>query len=132
MPKQIILVVAPDTAVADTVAAGLRFAGFLTQTAEHARVATPILLATSPDLILIDIGAEDRDGLAEIRQWKNDPETNAIPIIGMSTEDIGGEQARVVTQVCAGYYPVTAPPRNLLKLISVVLEQPTRSKRAPP
>ncbi len=126
MSKQTILVIAPDTAVADTVAAGLRFAGFLTLTANQAVAATRLVLAARPDLILIDIAAEGPDGLAEVRQWKTDPETSAIPIIAMSAVDIQGDQARLISQVCAGYYPLTAPPRNLLKLLAAVLNQSVR------
>ncbi len=129
MPKQTILIVAPDTAVADTVAAGLRFAGFLTLTADDAGAATRLVLTARPDLILIDIAAEGRDGLAEVRQWKTDPETSAVPIIAMSAGDIQGDQARLISQVCAGYYPLTASPRNLLKLLSAILNQSVTRKR---
>ncbi len=130
MPKQTILVVAPDTAVADTVAAGLRFAGSLTLTADHAGAATRFVLAARPDLILIDIAAEGPDGLAEVRQWKTDSETSAIPIIAMSAGDLQGDQARLISQVFAGYFPLTAPPRNLLKLLSAVLAQSVTRKRS--
>jgi DNA-binding response OmpR family regulator len=55
--------------------------GFYTDTAENGRVALLKLMDSSFDIILLDIVMPDMDGMALLKQLKNDPASPAIVVL---------------------------------------------------
>ena len=53
-----------------------------------------------PDLILMDLEMSVLDGWEATRRLKNDPQTRAIPIIGLSAHALAGERERAMAAGC--------------------------------
>jgi two-component system cell cycle response regulator DivK len=56
----------------------------------------------SPDLILLDIELPDMSGLEVIRVLKDDPRTDAIPVVAFTAHVEAGDQDNVIASGCAG------------------------------
>jgi two-component system, cell cycle response regulator DivK len=128
MSKKTVLIVEPNPLLAQTVSDALRFAGHRTRCAENTAEAAPFLSTPSPDLILLNIGSGELEGLAAARRWKDDPPTSDIPIIGMSTEAVDGEQARIMSRVCVAYCPKPSSVRTIVSLVSAIPKPRVKKK----
>ena len=69
----------------------LEFNGFRTLEAHCANDAIELALRYAPDVILMDIGLPDMDGVAALARLRNEPRTRSTPVIavtafGMSTD----------------------------------------------
>ena len=71
-----------------------------------------------PDLIIMDMSLPVLDGWEATRQLKADPETQAIPIIGLSAHAMAGDREKAMDAGCDDYdtKPVELP--RLLDKIS--------------
>ena len=56
-----------------------------------------------PDLILMDFGLPDLDGLSATRQLKSDPVTFTIPVIGVTAHAMKGDEEQAMHAGCDGY-----------------------------
>ena len=79
-----ILVVDDDAAKRYTLAKTLTRAGFAIQEAATGNEALR-LVASGPDLVILDVKLPDIDGFEVCRRIKSDPATCAIPVLHVST-----------------------------------------------
>jgi len=85
-----ILIVDEDIEQALSLSRRLTTQGFITVTADRGLLALGIAQADPPDLILLDIGLPDMDGLEVCRDLADSPLTCRIPIILLSGADRTG------------------------------------------
>lgn len=74
-----------------------------------------------PDLILLDLGLPDMDGMAMCRRLQADEATAGIPMIVLSAraEQSFGEQARALG--CVGYIEKPARPLDVLRQVENII-----------
>ena len=75
-----------------------------------------------PDLILMDMSLPVVDGWDATRRLKAEPQTRAIPIIGLTAHAMAGDREKVIDAGCDDYdtKPVELP--RLLQKIEVLLD----------
>ena len=106
MNKPDILVVEDDNAVANLIAATLETQDYRYKRANTGAGAVMEALSSKPDVVLLDLGLPDMDGvdvIRKIRSWSNMP----IIVVSARSEDFdkvaaldaGAERAYIVTQV---------------------------------
>jgi two-component system cell cycle response regulator DivK len=77
-----------------------------------------------PDVILMDLGLPEMDGLAAARILKGDPVTKDIPIIVVTAYDTKDDRAKALHDGCAGYVTKPIVPSKLIAQIEAL----TRTK----
>ena len=86
MNKLLILVVEDDTSVRNLITTTLKAHGYRHQTAAHGQTAILEASSYNPDIVLLDLGLPDMDGveiIRKIRSWSNMP----IIVISARSED---------------------------------------------
>tara|TARA_R110001606_G_scaffold356294_1_gene507542 strand:- start:4028 stop:4690 length:663 start_codon:yes stop_codon:yes gene_type:complete len=80
-----LLIVEDDPAIGDGLQRGLRQEGFAIDWVETSQYALSALKMTSYDLLLLDLGLPDKDGLTLLKELRQS--NNAIPIIIVTARD---------------------------------------------
>jgi two-component system, cell cycle response regulator DivK len=77
--------------------------------------------AQHPDLILMDMSLPVIDGWEATRRLKAEPQTRAIPVIGLTAHSMSGDREKVLAAGCDDYdtKPVEMP--RLLQKIEALL-----------
>ena len=75
-----------------------------------------------PDLILMDIQLPVMDGYETTRRIRTDPESNAIPIIAVTSYALTGDEAKALAAGCNAYITKPYSPRALLAKVREYLE----------
>jgi CheY-like chemotaxis protein len=114
-----ILVVDDNPTNLKLVADVLGFEGYCIVTAVDAKQAQAIVQRSRPDLILMDIGLPDMDGLALTRILKTNQETRHIIIVALTAFVMKGDKERAIASGCDGYI---AKPIDTRKLAGQVAE----------
>jgi two-component system OmpR family response regulator len=123
-----ILVADDDPHIRDVICFALEKAGMITVTAKDGSDALAKFGSDKPELIILDIGMPDADGLEVCRQIR---QTSAVPILFLSARD--EEIDRVLGLELGGDDYVTKPfsPRELVARVKTILKrtgnQDTRS-----
>ena len=88
--------------------------------------ATALLLATlhRPDLILLDLGLPDMDGLAVITRLRGDVGTRETPVVVCTADDSPERMAECDSAGCAGYLVKPFSSEELLAEVARVLGKP--------
>lgn len=98
-----ILVVDDNPTNLKLVADVLGFEGHCIFTAMDAKEAQAVVQQSPPDLILMDIGLPDMDGLALTRKLKADQETSHITIVALTAFAMKGDHEKAIAAGCDGY-----------------------------
>ncbi len=119
-----VLIVDDEPDIREVIRFALEGADFKTFEAGHADEARKQILATTPDLILMDWMLPGRSGLELTQQLKQNPKTRAIPVIMVSAK---GEEKDRVEGLDKGEVDdyVTKPfsPRELISRVKAVLRR---------
>ncbi len=119
-----VLVVEDDLANRVLLGRLLERAGHTVTTAAHGRAALDLAAQDGVDLLLLDLGLPDMDGLEVCRRLRRDPRTATLPVILVSGRDGAHEAAlgdAAGADGCIGKpYDVTA----LLAMIERVVRRP--------
>ncbi|MBI2481905.1 MAG: response regulator [Planctomycetia bacterium] len=121
-PPKRILVVDDDEDQVTALSHRLQKLGYEATSVNSGEEALESATATLPDLVLLDLGLPDINGLDICRQLGDTPTTCGVPIIilsGMETEDV---VRRARTAGCAYYLRKPYDPNVLLMLIQNSLE----------
>lgn len=102
-----ILVVDDNPTNLKLVADVLGFEGHCIVTAMDAEQAQAVVQDSRPDLILVDIGLPDMDGLGLTQKLKADKETRPINVVALTAFAMKGEREKAIAAGCDGY--ITKP-----------------------
>lgn len=80
-----ILLVEDDKMIAQTLSGSLKDVGYAVDWVNTGKMALSATVAQSYDLILLDLGLPEKDGLQVLTQWRS--ENNATPIIILTARD---------------------------------------------
>jgi len=128
MTKETILVVDDEEDIIELVRFNLNREGFTILCAATGEEAWGILNAQSIDLLVLDLMLPGIDGLELARRLKNEPRTQAIPIVMLSAK---GDEADIVTGLELGaddYVTKPFSPRVLTARVRAVLRRRTHSE----
>jgi two-component system, cell cycle response regulator DivK len=101
--RSTILVVDDNPTNLKLVAEVLGFEGYRIHTATDAKQAQEIVSRSPPDLILMDIGLPDMDGLTLTQILKSNQETSHIAIVALTAFAMKGDHEKAIAAGCDGY-----------------------------
>jgi two-component system OmpR family response regulator len=115
-----ILVVDDDPHIRDVISFALEKAGMTTEIARDGREALASFRRRAPDMIILDIGMPDTDGLDVCREIRK---SSDVPILFLSARD--DEIDRVIGLEIGGDDYVTKPfsPREMVARVNVILRR---------
>jgi two-component system cell cycle response regulator DivK len=70
-----------------------------------------------PDLVLMDLGLPDINGLEVTRRLKSDPETRGSVVVALTGRALETDQAECLAAGCAGYIAKPIDSENLLRTL---------------
>ena len=111
------LIVDDQPRIRSVVSEILRNEGLEVETAENVDVAREKFNKLTPDLVLVDIGMPDTDGMTLLKEWKT--AENAPPIVITSAYIT---PATEIKYVIAGAYDFLVKPFSIEKLLATVRE----------
>jgi CheY-like chemotaxis protein len=112
-PRAIILVVDDNPTNLKLAADVLEFEGYQVFRASNAREARQMIMASPPDLILMDIQMPGMDGLTFTRELKAGPLTRRIQIVAMTAFAMKGDEQKAMDAGCNGYLTKPIDTRKL-------------------
>jgi len=115
-----ILIVDDDPQIRDVLRIALGQAGFVVAEAADGRAALAMVARAAPDLVVLDIGLPEMDGLEVCRRLRR---VSHVPVLFLSAQD--GEIDRVVGLELGADDYVTKPfsPRELVARIRAILKR---------
>jgi two-component system, OmpR family, phosphate regulon response regulator PhoB len=125
-----VLVVEDEAAIAELVAMTLGNAGHAVQTAETASFAQRSVIATKPDLVVLDWMLPDRSGLELAQLWRRDRNFAQLPILMLTARS---EEADIVAGLEAGvddYLTKPFSPKELVARVNAILRRAAPDRTA--
>jgi CheY-like chemotaxis protein len=126
-----ILVVDDNPTNLKLVADVLGFEGYCIHTATDAKKAQEVVRQSPPDLILMDIGLPDMDGLALTRILKTAEETSHIRIVALTAFAMKGNQEKAIAAGCDGYIIKPIDTRAFPGQVAELLPRDVEGKASP-
>ena len=117
-----ILVVEDDADNRRIVVKVLTLEGYETLEAADGRAALALARSARPDLIMMDLGMPDVDGLEASRQLKADPRSADIPIIALTAFAMRGDEERARKAGCDGYLSKPCRPQTIRETVRRFLD----------
>ncbi len=116
-----ILVIDDEPDVLDTIRVGLEIAGFEVLGGYDGQEGLELARAERPSLILLDVQMPKLNGFQVCRELKQDPDTNAIPVIFLSartdqSSQFWGKETGALDYICKPF-----AIRDLVEKINEVL-----------
>lgn len=99
----------------------LGFHGYRVVTAEDGEEALTKAFELIPDVILMDLSLPRLDGWAATRRLKDDPRTQAIPIVALTGHALSTERERALEAGCDDVITKPVVPRDLLAQVQHLL-----------
>jgi two-component system OmpR family response regulator len=124
-----ILVVDDDPHIRDVIGFALEKAGMTTEMARDGGEALSLFRRRPPDMIILDVGMPDTDGLDVCREIRK---SSNVPILFLSARD--DEIDRIIGLEIGGDDYVTKPfsPREMVARVNVILRRAATAAAAPP
>lgn len=120
-----ILLVEDDELSRDMLARLLARRGYKTLIAVNGQQAVALAKSETPDLILMDLSMPVMDGWAAAQTLKADPDTAAIPIIGVTANALAGDRENALRAGCDDYDTKPIDFNRLLIKIEAFLQKGT-------
>lgn len=124
--NETILIVEDDMQIRNFIAYTLRQEGFTYHTASNAQMAMEILVSQKIDLLLLDLGLPDFDGMeviAKVRSWSE------LPIIVVSARDQDSEKAAALDAGADDYLTKPFSATELMARIRVAIRHLYKTSR---
>jgi CheY-like chemotaxis protein len=121
MPGQVVLIVEDDDSLRMALADSLATLGYVTIEAGTGGEAYALVSRQLPDLVLLDLGLPDVDGLTLARKLREKPETAKIVVAALTAEEISGWRAEEVYRQCIGYIPKPVDLARLAQSVDLFL-----------
>lgn len=120
VPRRILLV-EDDALLRDAFRLLLEDAGYRVAEAGSGAEALAAVAAVQPDLILLDMGLPDMNGLDVARNLRADPANAALVIVAL-TGRVGPEEKRTCLAAgCNAYFGKPVSPKELLRRLPALL-----------
>lgn len=116
-----ILVVDDDDDLRAMVEEILRRAGYVVISAGSGQEAYPLALETLPDLIMMDIGMPEMDGLTTLWKMRKHDELATVPVIILSAYDSYDLRGEAASTGCHSYLTKPFEPLELKRLVGELL-----------
>jgi two-component system cell cycle response regulator DivK len=95
----------------------LRAAGYETLEATTGGQALKLAVEHDPDLVLLDVGLPDIDGVAVLARLRTDDRTASIPVLALTAQAMTGDRERFLA---AGFDGYVSKPVNIVALVETV------------
>jgi CheY-like chemotaxis protein len=102
MSQRTVLLVEDDPGVREAVRLGLEHLGYAVSEAEAGAAALDLAECQQPDLILLDLGLRDTDGLEVAQELRRRPKTTRIPIVVLTGQALSRRRTELAESVSAG------------------------------
>ena len=127
MPKvsseSLILVVDDDPDVLVLLNQILKPGGYRVVGAVNGEEAYDFAVRDPPDLVLMDIGMPDIDGLQTVWRMREDPLLAEVPVVIITAYDSYDLRSEAASAGCKGYVTKPFDPRQLQELVREILEE---------
>lgn len=118
-----IMVVDDDDDVRSMIAQFLHSVGYRVIQASNSHEAQKHALESLPELILMDIGMPQVDGLTAVWKMRERPELAEIPVVILSAYDSYDLRAEAASTGCEGYLTKPVEPDQLRTVLSEILRK---------
>lgn len=109
----------------------LEFRGYDVITAENGRVALEILEQELPDLMICDIMMPEMDGYTLVKQIREDPRTESIPVLFLSAKGQSQDKVKGLNTGADVYIVKPFEPEELVAQVESSLRQASRLNQHP-
>jgi DNA-binding response OmpR family regulator len=116
-----VLVVDDDADARRYLGIRLTASGYATVSAGDGAAALAIARRDKPDVVLLDLGLPDADGLAVLRSLRSDPATAGIPVIVMTVSAPTVDRARALAAGATDFFQKPADNGALLASIATAI-----------
>jgi DNA-binding NarL/FixJ family response regulator len=104
----------------------LEFRGYAVNTAGNGREALDMLDASSPDMIICDVMMPEMDGYAFVKQVRENPDTEWIPILFLSAKGQSQDRVKGLNTGADVYMVKPFEPEELVAQVESSLKQASR------
>lgn len=104
----------------------LEFRGYAVNTAGNGREALDMLDATAPDMIICDVMMPEMDGYAFVKQVRENPDTEWIPILFLSAKGQSQDRVKGLNTGADVYMVKPFEPEELVAQVESSLKQASR------
>ncbi len=101
--KKRILLVEDDAGTIDVMCKELEFLGYEVMVAKNGVEAVEMASTHLPNLIVMDIGMPEMDGLKTASEVRKNPKTQSIPILAATAKAMPGDREKCLASGCDGY-----------------------------
>jgi CheY-like chemotaxis protein len=112
-----ILLVEDNEMNRDMLSRRLERKGFEVVIAIDGQAGVDMAMTANPDLVLMDLSLPVMDGWEATRRIKDDPATQAIPVIALTAHAMAGDEKRALEAGCDDY---DTKPINLSRLLDKI------------
>jgi two-component system cell cycle response regulator DivK len=97
--------------------------GFRTLTAGNATDGIALVEAHRPDLVLMDVGLPDMDGVAALKQLRGSPSTSGVPVVAFTAYAMRQDRERLLAAGFDGYLPKPIDIRDFPAQVRLYCDQ---------
>lgn len=106
----------------------LRAHGFEVHEVEGGEAALSVARTTRPELVLMDLGLPQMDGVEATRRLKAHPETAAIPVLALTAHGLASERSRAEAAGVDGYLMKPISSDALVRAVREALQRASRTR----
>lgn len=125
-----LLLVDDEPGLREAVKAYLEDEGFTVHVASNAREGWDLLQRTSPDLVISDIMMPQVDGYEFLKQMREDPRFQALPVIFLTARGMTSDRIQGYNAGCDAYISKPFDPDELVAIVSNILERRAATTKA--
>jgi two-component system cell cycle response regulator DivK len=101
----------------------LEAAGYAVLEARNAEDGLAIARSESPDVILMDVGLPEIDGLTATRALKADPATRSNPVVALTSHAMKGDRERIMAAGCTDHITKPIDTRSLARTVEAIIRR---------
>ena len=117
------LVVDDDSLILEVLRAILDLEEFDVLTAPDGETALRLVFEGAPDVVVCDVMMPGMDGYQVCRTIKNDPRTEAIPVVLLTARDLEDDELRGRDAGCDAYLTKPFSPLELIEELGALLNE---------
>ncbi|MEA5578220.1 response regulator transcription factor [Anabaena sp. UHCC 0451] len=124
-----LLLVDDEPGLREAVKEYLQESGFSVQTASNAREGWDLMQQNTPDLVISDIMMPQVDGYQFLKQMRDDPRFQALPVVFLTAKGMTGDRIQGYQAGVDAYLPKPFDPDELIAIVENLLIR--RTAQAP-